>query len=164
MKSFSWKISLGLILFVVGALPLYARLGESTDDLFKRFGPPIKQLKQPGQTDLIQNEYINHDLLIYVTLFKNKSVVEHYLKLKATPAVGAEPVVVELPKELVSAILQASTEGSTWQQVGETDNDVKFARDDKKALAVVLKKDKHMVELRVCDINFVEALAAPRAK
>jgi hypothetical protein len=162
MKHFSLKAGLVLLLLTAGTLTSHARLGENSDDLQKRFGPPIKQLKQPGTTDLVQNQYLNHDLLIYVTLYKNASVVEHYLKLKSVPANGEEPVIIPMPKELAAAILQASAEGSKWQQMGESDNDVKFARDDKKALAVILKRDKVLVELRVCDINFVEALAAPR--
>jgi len=151
------------VLLLAAVVPVcQARLGESAEDLQKRFGSPVKQLKQPGAGDLVQNQYLNHDLMIYVTLFKNASVVEHYLKLKSVPADGEEPVVVAMPKELAVAILQASAEGSKWQQVSESDSDVKFARDDKKALAVILKRDKIMVELRVCDINFVEALAGPK--
>jgi hypothetical protein len=162
MNSFSTIILLAMGLLVAGSMPLQARLGESGDELQKRFGPPIKQLKQPGQGDLVQHQYLNHDVLIYVTLFKKSSVMEHYLKLKSAPANGEELVIVPLPKELAAAILQASAEGAKWQELGETDKDIKFARDDKKALAVILKKDKVMVELRVCDINFVEALAVPQ--
>jgi hypothetical protein len=58
--------------------------------------------------------------------------------------------------------LQAAAEGSNWVEVGQSDRDVKFARADKRALAVILKKNSMLIEVRVCDIDFVEMLAAPR--
>ena len=150
-----------IALLLCAMAPAQARLGESAAELQKRFGPPLKALKQPNGGGLVQNQYRNHDLLIYVTLFNDVSVVEHYLKLKNVPANNEEPVLVTLPKELAAAILQASSEGSKWEQMGETDKDIKFARADHKALAVIIKQNQVPVELRICDIKFVEALAAP---
>ncbi|MDR1305714.1 MAG: hypothetical protein LBK76_10920 [Verrucomicrobiales bacterium] len=162
MKNIVWRLGVAAMLLAVGACPARARLGETAGDLQKRFGPPLKQLKQPGATDLVQNQYLNHDLLIYVTLYRDTSVVEHYLKLTAAPVNGAPLVVAPLPRELATAILQAAAAGAQWRQMSETDVDMKFARDDQKALAVILKRDRIPVELRICDINFIKALAEPR--
>ncbi|MDR1191413.1 MAG: hypothetical protein LBK60_07100 [Verrucomicrobiales bacterium] len=159
----AWRwLMLAALLVTAGVAPARARLGESTAELRKRFGPPVKQLKPPGQGGLSQQHYLNHDLLIIVTLVKDRSVVEHYLKLKSAPAKGEAPVVTLMPVELAGAILQACSGGYQWRVAGAGADDIRYARDDRKALAVLMKKNGVPVELRVCDSNFAEALAMPR--
>lgn len=60
-----------------------ARLGESVEELSKRFGKPVKE-EDLKQVALLQKTYTNKDLVIGVTFSEGKSVSEQYMRTKAS--------------------------------------------------------------------------------
>ena len=153
------KNTLLTLMIALLSLPeCHARLGENAAALEKRFGPPVKEIKQKG-AEIVQNQYINKDLLILVTLYKNISMVEHYMKLKSVPVGNEEAVLLPIPTELAAAILQAAAEGSQWSEIEETNYTRRLARNDKKALAVIVKEKGAIKEVRISSVDFAEALA-----
>ncbi|MDD5260214.1 MAG: hypothetical protein PHD76_00025 [Methylacidiphilales bacterium] len=152
------KSCLFLAVFALLSYQCHARIGESSAQLEKRFGPPIRELKQPGAT-IYQNQYINSDILILATICNGASVVEHYMKLKSVPVGNEAPVLILMPVELAAAILQANTEGSQWDEVENNEHTRRLVRADKKALAVIVKEKQSVKEVRISSVDFAEALA-----
>ncbi len=151
------KSCLFLAAFALLSHECLARIGENPAQLEKRFGPPIRELKQAGAA-IYQNQYINKDILILATIYNGASVMEHYMKLKSIPVGNEAPVFILMPVELAAAILQANTEGSQWDEVENNEHTRRLARADKKALAVVFKEQGLIKEVRISSVDFVETL------
>jgi len=130
---------------VLSAAVAQARLGESAAELQTRFGPPLKQTpsKIAGVVDC---EYRNKDLVIVISIFQGKSVVERYLRKNP------------MPLQLAAAILQANSEGSQWNEQESSSVGRRLVRADKKALAVVAKEGDLIRQVEISSVEFLSVL------
>ncbi len=142
----------GLCLLAL-ALPAQARLGETEQELTKRFGHPVESSKIE-KFEFVQHIYKNHDLLIGVTLIDGKSASEQYTRTSGKENAEGKPILTAIPADIAQAILGANAGGAEWQEVGKQDGARRFMRSDKEALAVFFEGSGFISEIRISSSEF----------
>ncbi|MEM9445707.1 MAG: hypothetical protein AAGA18_10185 [Verrucomicrobiota bacterium] len=130
----------------------YARLGESSEEIKKRFGAPIKEQKIEA-TNLELKTYTNNDLVIDIFFANNKSLSEQYLRIVP----GIEKTIRPFPKSLHKAILEANAQGSEWKLVSNaSSNPKRYVRIDQKAIASLKLEKDQVIEVRISSQAFAK--------
>ncbi|NJK91594.1 MAG: hypothetical protein HC904_07085 [Blastochloris sp.] len=159
---FVW-MTLGLLGLTLSGVE--ARLGESPEQLEKRFGKPLQQVPA-GVGDLRQYVYLNKDLMITILVTGNESVLEQYVRLKETPKPGQEPVLLPIPEALGQAILGRNAEGSSWEPYESNATLRRFVRKDQKAFGSFAMEKGSITEVRISSkdmVDFAEKLRKSKA-
>ncbi|MGF1678367.1 MAG: hypothetical protein ACFCUX_04140 [Candidatus Methylacidiphilales bacterium] len=132
---------------------VHARLGENEAELKKRFGEPVT--RQPvRELNFEVISYKNHDLQITVTLMGGKSASEQYLRTEGKKDAAGKPLLIPIPAEMATAILNANAQDGTWQELPPEEGKRKFVRSDKEGLALFFLLGSIITEVRISSSEY----------
>jgi hypothetical protein len=151
--------ALATVILAGAGTQCFARLGETEEELEKRYGKPLEVRARPPEAPPAEKAMVftKDNMIVIVHVFQGRSVSEWYWFRDS----NRKEFPVEKDPQKAEALLRANSAGVVWEKhppiASNKEISLYWKRSDEQALAYVLKEEPEI--LRVQDASFVKESA-----